>query len=393
MKPIQISLSPTRSRSLNMFLGIMLALVSILLFLALASYHPADPSLNTATSVAMPHAVHNWTGLFGAYLSDVLLQAFGIAAFLLPLWLGSLSWDWMHSRSSGSAWLRLSGCALALMFAPAVFGLLPWHWHWIHAVPIEGVMGRLIAGMLVSYLNIQGAWLVASVLAAAGVYFATAISLRTIRTFVEDRWIHAIALNDRWRNWREERAEHKAESEAMRAQQESPGPDQRLFSGSIDSATDAEPEPPASWPGRLALLFSRRERPFEPDPVEDIPAFQRSAAQPTEAQIPVEPLNRRTSIWERTVAQSTSAAAVPAAATVPQASSRVVEIRPAPVAQQPARAPEPAPAPAPPPGEIAIHERADAEVRTATVAPKHVSGFKLPPSTLLNAGEGPQAIR
>ena len=44
-------------------------------------------------------------------------------------------------------------------------------------------------------------------------------------------------------------------------------------------------------------------------------------------------------------------------------------------------------------GEIAIHGRADAEVRTVTVAPKNVSGFKLPPSTLLNAGEGPQSVR
>ena len=66
----------------------------------------------------------------------------------------------------------------------------------------------------------------------------------------------------------------------------------------------------------------------------------------------------------------------------------------------PAPRPEPLPgprtAPAPAPrfaSEIAIHERADADVRTATVAPKNVSGFKLPPSTLLNAGEGPQAIR
>ncbi len=62
--------------------------------------------------------------------------------------------------------------------------------------------------------------------------------------------------------------------------------------------------------------------------------------------------------------------------------------------------PEPAatmrtdPAPPQPVGNgIAIHERADADVRTTTVPPKHVSGFKLPPSTLLNAGGGPQAIR
>jgi len=42
---------------------------------------------------------------------------------------------------------------------------------------------------------------------------------------------------------------------------------------------------------------------------------------------------------------------------------------------------------------IAIHERADAETRHAVVAPKNVAGFKLPASTLLNSGGGPQAIR
>jgi len=42
---------------------------------------------------------------------------------------------------------------------------------------------------------------------------------------------------------------------------------------------------------------------------------------------------------------------------------------------------------------IAINERADADLHTAAVAPKNVSGFKLPPSTLLNPGEGPQAVR
>ncbi len=389
MKPIQISLSPTRSRPLNMRSGILLALVSVLLFLALASYHPADPSLDTASGAALPHAVHNWTGLFGAYLSDILLQALGIAAFLLPLWLGSLSWDWMHSRSGGSAWLRLAGCMLALVFVPAVFGLLPWHWHWIHAVPIEGVMGRLIAGTLVSYLNTQGAWLVASVLAAAGVYFATAISIRTIRTFVEDRWIHAVALNDRWRNWREERAERKAEFEAARGVQESPGPDQRLFSGSIDAANEEELEPPAPLRSRLAAFFSRRERSFEPDPLVDIPAFQRAAAQSAETKAPVEPITRRSSIWERTVAEMAPAA--PAPAVVPQASPRLVQMQPSPITHQPAPAPPAYPDPAP--GAIAIHERADADVRTVTVAPKSVSGFKLPPSTLLNVGDGPQAIR
>ena len=154
MKPICIVLSPTRSRSMNVFLGLLLLLVSLLLILALATYHPADPSLNTATDQTLPHAVRNWTGLFGAYLGDMLLQALGLTAFLLPLWLGGIGWTWMHSRPSGSPFLRWTGTFLALIFVPTVLGLLPWYWRWLHALPVEGVVGRLTANLLVVYLNI-----------------------------------------------------------------------------------------------------------------------------------------------------------------------------------------------------------------------------------------------
>src|ERR1035438_7856299 len=157
MKPIRIVLSPTRSRPWNVFLGLVLLLVSLLVLLSLATYRASDPSLNTATGLP----ARNWVGLFGASLSDVLLQTLGITAVFLPLWLGGVGWTWMHSRPSGSALLRWVGTLLALTFLPAVFGLLPWRMFWLHELPIEGVVGRLISGVLVVYLNIQGAWLVA----------------------------------------------------------------------------------------------------------------------------------------------------------------------------------------------------------------------------------------
>ena len=121
MKPIRIVLSPTRSRPLNVFLGLVMMLASLLLLLALATWHATDPSLNTAADPALPHAVRNWVGLFGAWLSDLLLQSLGITAFLLPAWLGGLGWTWMRSRPSGSPWLRWTGTMLALVFVPAIF--------------------------------------------------------------------------------------------------------------------------------------------------------------------------------------------------------------------------------------------------------------------------------
>ena len=266
-------------------------------------------------------------------------------------------------------------------------------------------MGRLVASTLVVYLNIQGAWLVAVVLAGAGVYFASAVSLWAIKQFIEDRWIHAISLNDRWRNWREERAEQKAEQEAVRAEQESPGPEQRLFSGAIGTAPEAAPEPSPSAFGRITSWFARRKSAPEPDPVDEIPAFQRAAAQPAEAQVPITVSARRTSIWERTVAEGAGAATAPVAGTGTTPVSTAPVSRPAPVEpvaphaprlveMRPTRAADlPPAASAHERGEIAIHERADAETRSVTVAPKNVSGFKLPASTLLNAGTGPQTVR
>jgi S-DNA-T family DNA segregation ATPase FtsK/SpoIIIE len=404
MKPIPISQSPTRSRALNVFLGMVLTLVSVLLLLALATYHPTDPSFDTASGANPAHAVQNWIGVFGASLSDFLFQAFGITVFLIPIWLGGIGWNWLRSRSTGSAVLRWMGVALTLVFLPAVFGLLPWHWHWLHTVPIEGVMGRVIAGALVVYLNTQGAWLVAMVLALTGIYFGSDINFWTLKTQIEDRWLNLVAWHDRYRNWREERAERKRELEERFVEQNQPGPAQRLFTG----AMPADAEPPAESPvaetrtGRLASFFGLKKRVVasEPDPVDEIPAFQR-ASKTGEEPIP----SRRASIWERTVAESAipaepaGATYAPTAVTAQQTDApqrSVIEMRPVqPVAAAPAAAPAPvrqAAAPAASSG-IAIHERADADERTVTVAPKHVSGFKLPPSTLLNSGDGPKVVR
>jgi len=410
MKPIRIVLSPTRSRPLNVFLGLLMLLVSLLLLLALITWHASDPSLNTAVDPGLPHVAHNWIGPFGAFLSDLLLQSFGITIFLLPIWLGAIGWTWMHSQPGGSPVLRWIGVLLSLAFLPTVFGLMPWHWRWLHLVPIEGVVGRLMAGLLVGYLNIQGAWLVAAVLAIAGLYFASAVSFYTLKEWLGEKWLQAVSLYERWQNWREERAELRAERDAAS------GEDER-WDDAHEPAAEPQFAQAASRAGFFARLFSRRQRAPESDLLDEVPAFQRVNSQNAVAQeIPITPQTRRTSIWETAEeeprpepvqAQPTVAPirmdATPArtaeahSAQVHAFETRPPQPHPVPAQQESHPAPFPfgshASTPAQPDGAIAIHNRADAEIRTATVAPKNVSGFKLPPSTLLNTGEGPQTIR
>jgi DNA segregation ATPase FtsK/SpoIIIE, S-DNA-T family len=279
----------------------------------------------------------------------------------------------------------------------------------------------LIAGMLVGYMNIQGAWLVAGVLALAGIYFSLAVSLWAMKETVVERWIHLLALHDRWRNWREERAAAKADLDFASA----PHPGE---TGPDVEEEDLVEERPSLW----ARLFrrSRAESAPAPDPIDEIPAFQRAAAQPKLEGIPIAPPVRR-SIWEREADGPASPGPAPPGAAGPvrtaamearleaaRAADTKLEPRPDPRSDsRPEPKPDPRLAesrmagfrpPEPPAapiradylpsatqsaGHIAIHDRADATVRTATVAPKSVSGFKLPPSTLLNPGEGPQAVR
>src|SRR3954447_12924990 len=69
------------TRKLLPALGVVLIVVSALVCLALLTYYPGDPSLDTAADLAP----RNYLGRGGAVAADLLLQYFGLAAYLLPV--------------------------------------------------------------------------------------------------------------------------------------------------------------------------------------------------------------------------------------------------------------------------------------------------------------------
>ena len=125
MKPIRLVLTPTRNRRLNEVIGLVLLVGSGLLFLALLSYRPTDPSLNTVGGYGTGRLAHNWVGVAGATTSDLLLQAEGIAAFVFPLLLGALGWSWLRSRPAGSPMAKALGVLLITIFLPALLRAAP----------------------------------------------------------------------------------------------------------------------------------------------------------------------------------------------------------------------------------------------------------------------------
>ena len=207
--------TPTRNRRLNELAGFLLFVCSAILFLALVSYSPRDPSLNTAATLGSSTA-SNWIGLFGAMISDLLLQSVGVCAILLPVALALLGARWFKSREVASPGAKALGAAILLTFSPALLALLPFHLRWKGAIPIEGLLGRILGDVLLHYFNTVGAYIVAATVVAVALYLSTAFSFSAAQIWAQTRFAFAFAAWQRLQDWRAARARKKAEAELDR---------------------------------------------------------------------------------------------------------------------------------------------------------------------------------
>jgi|HubBroStandDraft_6_1064221.scaffolds.fasta_scaffold02449_6 S-DNA-T family DNA segregation ATPase FtsK/SpoIIIE len=204
---------PTGNRRLNELVGFLMCVSALLLFLALASYSPLDPSWNSASVLTGSHAARNWIGVVGAYVADGMLQFFGIGAFLLATFPAMLGVRWFRSMKVQSPLAKSLGGIWLMMFIPAMLALLPGHLRWMHVIPIEGLLGRVVGDFLIHYLNLVGAYIVCATVLAVALYLSTAFSFSAIRLWAPTRFAFVTALLGRYRDWQEERAKKRQQKE------------------------------------------------------------------------------------------------------------------------------------------------------------------------------------
>ncbi|HTZ95187.1 MAG TPA: DNA translocase FtsK [Terriglobales bacterium] len=213
MKYISQVFTPTANRRLNELIGFLLCVSAILLFLALASYSPLDPSLNSASVLTGSRAARNWIGVVGAFFSDLFLQTLGISAFLLPVFSFVLGVRWFRSRKIASPLAKFLGAICLLVFFSALLALLPGHLRWVGAIPLEGLLGRIVGDFLIHYFNPAGANIVCFTVIAAALYLCTAFSFSSLEVWGPTRFAFALALRDRWRDWRDQRAKKRMQKD------------------------------------------------------------------------------------------------------------------------------------------------------------------------------------
>ncbi len=328
--------TPTKNRRLNELVGFLLCVSALLLFLALASYSPLDPSLNSASILTGSHAARNWIGILGAYLSDVVLQFWGVGSFLFPVFMMMLGARWFRSRVVQAPIAKTLGGIWLLMFVPALLAILPGHFHWMGSIPIEGLAGRIVGDVLIRYLNVAGAYIVCTTVLAVALYLTTAFSFSAIELWMPTRFAFVVALKERLQDWQIERERRRQQKELEKRRAEKPVVTTQLVA--------------------------------------------RPAAQRAETQRPT--LARQDGSYAE--AQN------PAQQTAPGAPRTGIERM---MAEEHAKDDAGGPVEAAASGSgIEVTDRADSEHKPKTTLPKIAGSYKLPPSSLLHRPDEQQAV-
>jgi DNA segregation ATPase FtsK/SpoIIIE, S-DNA-T family len=261
MKYLLRAFTPTGNRRLNELIGFLMFASAVLLLLALVSYSPLDPSLNTASTPA--GGARNWIGLFGAMLSDLLLQFAGIFIFLAPLMVFLLGARWFKSKPVSGPGAKLLGAMILLVFTPALLALLPWHLRWRHAVPIEGLLGRVVGDVLLHYFNTVGAYIVCATVVAVALYLSTAFSFVDARIWMNTRFAFAVALWQRFQDWRAARAEARAKKKSADSKNaERRSDDRRSDYGRVPAIAEKQmPQAAAAAPAMPERTFADHDQP------------------------------------------------------------------------------------------------------------------------------------
>ena len=239
-------LTPTENRRFNELIGFLGITLAVLIALALLSYSPRDVSLNVSAQAPQAHAVRNWVGPAGAYSADLMFQALGYAAFLLPMGILALGVRWFRSQPLDSAVGSLIGYALLILSLPALFNL--WRIPEVReAIPPGGFVGGLMASGLQHAFNSVGAHVVALASLFAALFLTTSFSFSGTHALVRGpvTKLDPIGrLKTRWSAWREKREQERMRKrvEANKLVGRQPVPTQTMSLKERKAAAEGEEE-------------------------------------------------------------------------------------------------------------------------------------------------------
>jgi DNA segregation ATPase FtsK/SpoIIIE, S-DNA-T family len=241
-------LNPTDNKRLNELIGFLCIVSAILIALALLSYSPHDVAFNVSASTGESQAARNWIGPVGAYGADLMFQALGFAAFLVPAALLVFGWRWIRSRAIESQWITVAGYTLLLISLPAMMSLL--HFPDIRdSVPAGGLLGSVISSGLLTSLN-RGAYLVDFALLGMAIFMTTSFSFAGAHAWAAKGPLGAVEkfgliqrVASRWHAWRDAREDERMRKRLRENRTTGRKPVNQLTGKTVEVEEGNPPEP------------------------------------------------------------------------------------------------------------------------------------------------------
>src|SRR5262249_48139873 len=141
--------------------------------------NPKDPTFNTASS---QQGTSNVIGVVGANLSNLFLEIFGLAAFMIPILLLFIAWLEWRTEHTGINKRRSIGNPLFVLTFTGFLSLFPKLavTSREHTSGNGGLLGYWVEGALASVLNLIGAAILLAFALAMSVLLTLEISVTNL---------------------------------------------------------------------------------------------------------------------------------------------------------------------------------------------------------------------
>ena len=273
-------LSPTPQKRINELIGLLLLSLGLVVLLSLSSYRFQDPSWSTAAALRPANLI----GYPGAFFADLLLQGFGIGAFLFPVFLFALAWKWIRSQELEAGAFKLAGTVLLLLSLTAAVSFAPRLVLFSGAIPLGGLLGQVMANYLMHALNPVGAILLTITTLIVSVYLVSTFTMSKLGVWFTPPLRYLRSVRQAWHTWLDQSRRRQMEKALLRAEKR-----KRARPHTEVPAAAAEPAAMESSGPPFDVQLDNEQAPREPEDIPICPLDEsvvREQAAPTPTPIP-----------------------------------------------------------------------------------------------------------
>ena len=247
----------TISRRVSEFVGVALFAAALFWLVSLASYEPSDPAW--FFSAGLHAAPVNFAGRVGAFMAELSFQLTGYAAYIIPLVLVVIGWNYFWCRHVDARGTKAFGATLLFVCVGTILSMA------LGTIEVSGkpfrsggYLGDWLSAQMLEYLNRTGSIIVLLTLAFLAIIVSTQFSFgRASAWLFNTGFSRSSALFTRFQQWREDRHRDKQRRDVIAKHTKKAGADVAAVNTIVDQGLkatrrrevkDSEPEPQAAAP-------------------------------------------------------------------------------------------------------------------------------------------------